>query len=853
MVPLGRIVTFYSYKGGSGRSMALANLAWVLASNGARVLVVDWDLEAPGLHRYFRPFLSDKDLTRIESQGVIDFMVDFAQRMATPPLSGEIRDDNWYRSHADVANWSKRLLWPSGEDAKTLRGGTVDFVPAGRQGPQYARRVNSFDWTAFYERYNGGAFLDGVRESMRKYDWVLIDSRTGVSDTSGICTVQLPDILVVCFTLNYQGIEGSAAVAASAQASRKGRELRILPLPTRLDGNEEKLLAAMMQYARTAFDPLMETGVDRDAYWQQIGVPYLARYNYSEKLAPFEATVNVSASTLPAIERLASHLTEGAVTRCEPLPEPHRADVLTEFEALPETRVENRNASRPRESFLRALRQRITYRYRSNPVIFIYNVVFAIVVVVVLTHFFRQSRTPANVVRDLVADARKDIAASRRAHGALLIAEAAARLDPAAVVGSANESTRPVYEGLLALQPLTLAKTRGPQTSATIAFSPDGKWIASAAVAQPVTLIRFPPTEKSPDASVGYSAVAFSPDSQTIAVGGRNGSLNVLDVNTRKTVWQWENNEPNSAWVDAVAFSPNGNLVALGTDTGRVEVVRAESWRVLNSFAQRGRVLALAFSPDSSSLASGGDDTFVHVWSLPGKEPPDLYPHATRVRTMAFAPVGSPSLPNVLVTLDDEEVLRVWAKAGDNPNESVATDVRAVAVAPVERLIAIGGLTGEVQLLRLGSPYVKHQASIPVRNVSALAFSADGKWLAVANTEAVFVNGTPSLNQVSVWDVATRQQLQQQAFFSAAKSVALSPDSRYVVAATGYGVEAALLHPKGRDVTLSASEARQLACTATTESQMSQDEWEKYFGSEPLRYTCGPSSGSGSGGGGSRF
>jgi len=43
----GRIITFYSYKGGTGRSMALANVAWILASNGYSVAAVDWDLEAP--------------------------------------------------------------------------------------------------------------------------------------------------------------------------------------------------------------------------------------------------------------------------------------------------------------------------------------------------------------------------------------------------------------------------------------------------------------------------------------------------------------------------------------------------------------------------------------------------------------------------------------------------------------------------------------------------------------------------------------------------------------------------------------------------------------------------------------
>jgi cellulose biosynthesis protein BcsQ len=50
---LGMIVTFYSWKGGVGRTMALANTAIQLARKGNRVLMVDWDLEAPGLGKYF--------------------------------------------------------------------------------------------------------------------------------------------------------------------------------------------------------------------------------------------------------------------------------------------------------------------------------------------------------------------------------------------------------------------------------------------------------------------------------------------------------------------------------------------------------------------------------------------------------------------------------------------------------------------------------------------------------------------------------------------------------------------------------------------------------------------------------
>src|SRR5947207_2910683 len=73
----GHIVTFYSYKGGTGRTMAMANVAWLLASNGARVLTIDWDLESPGLHRYFHPFLRDRELRN--SDGILDLVRRYAE------------------------------------------------------------------------------------------------------------------------------------------------------------------------------------------------------------------------------------------------------------------------------------------------------------------------------------------------------------------------------------------------------------------------------------------------------------------------------------------------------------------------------------------------------------------------------------------------------------------------------------------------------------------------------------------------------------------------------------------------------------------------------------------------------
>ena len=62
-----------------------------------------------------------------------------------------------------------------------------------------------------------------------------IDSRTGVSDTLKVSTLQMPDRLVVCFTLNHQGIEGALAVAEFVEAQRQKSRLRIFPVPMRVD------------------------------------------------------------------------------------------------------------------------------------------------------------------------------------------------------------------------------------------------------------------------------------------------------------------------------------------------------------------------------------------------------------------------------------------------------------------------------------------------------------------------------------------------------------------------------------------------------------------------------------------
>ena len=88
----------------------------------------------------------------------------------------------------------------------------------------------------------GGVFFDALRLNMKRhYDYVLIDSRTGLSDIADICTLHLPDVLVDCFTLSTQGIEGAARIAKLIQARPdRDRAIRILPVPMRIDQAEHE-------------------------------------------------------------------------------------------------------------------------------------------------------------------------------------------------------------------------------------------------------------------------------------------------------------------------------------------------------------------------------------------------------------------------------------------------------------------------------------------------------------------------------------------------------------------------------------------------------------------------------------
>ncbi len=228
-----QIYTFYSFKGGVGRTMTLMNLAYALAMRGRHVLMVDMDLEAPGLSGFMTrndpPELKKEQLPRHD---VIDLLI-WAKRMVRDvPEEGplpKMDSLDWPVSSDYMARVPAEKLGKT-EDS-LVEPGKLDVIPIDEDRDFYERMaeldIPNFTRT---QLITVGSLLHEFFKSRRvtvefpdyygpmpdderyvPYDYVFIDSRTGITEVGGLCIGPMSDELVVLCGLNDQNIEGTRA------------------------------------------------------------------------------------------------------------------------------------------------------------------------------------------------------------------------------------------------------------------------------------------------------------------------------------------------------------------------------------------------------------------------------------------------------------------------------------------------------------------------------------------------------------------------------------------------------------------------------------------------------------------
>ena len=209
-----QIVTFYSFKGGVGRSTALGMVAILLANRNRRVVMIDFDLEAPGISILFQQNAADKN--EMGSYGVLDYL---HQRHLTPRENVPSIEDCIYQ--IDLPGRGELFL-----------------VPAGEYDENYIHRLADCDrrtWQSFYK----GAInpveqlIDDIKKQIDP-DVILIDARPGFNDTGAIALLDLADTGIICFSPTDQSFDGLRWViqAARKQSDYRGKpDLRFLLTP----------------------------------------------------------------------------------------------------------------------------------------------------------------------------------------------------------------------------------------------------------------------------------------------------------------------------------------------------------------------------------------------------------------------------------------------------------------------------------------------------------------------------------------------------------------------------------------------------------------------------------------------
>ena len=200
------------------------------------------------------------------------------------------------------------------------------MIKSGKFDNEYPTKVNSFKWDEFYNEFPD-IFKNLALYLSRKYKHILIDSRTGITDISGITTMLMPNRLIAVFTPNRQSLTGVINLIDEALDYRKQsndlRPLIVFPLPSRIEASEPDLRKKwrygdpeqdILGY-QVEFENLFKKAYDLadcslEEYFNEVQIQHVPRYSYGEEIATLVEASQDRLSLSKSYENFAEKIVE---------------------------------------------------------------------------------------------------------------------------------------------------------------------------------------------------------------------------------------------------------------------------------------------------------------------------------------------------------------------------------------------------------------------------------------------------------------------------------------------------------------------------------------------------------------
>lgn len=238
-----KTITFYSYKGGTGRTLAVTQFAACLAWFGKKVCVIDFDFEAPGAcHKL--SLLHASPWLQFVDKGLLDYLKEFIssskelKRFKKCPVCGQdvqgelpSRED-LIRELDSVKSKTVPIPFGSGR-IDVFHPGVILSHPTEYFSLLAEQQIHEFlTLTGPYSDYFL-ALRDRIERDLET-DYLLIDSRSGVNELAGICTQILADKVVLLTCTNRGGIDGTKTIlTALEQAESRASTVPEVPFSKR--------------------------------------------------------------------------------------------------------------------------------------------------------------------------------------------------------------------------------------------------------------------------------------------------------------------------------------------------------------------------------------------------------------------------------------------------------------------------------------------------------------------------------------------------------------------------------------------------------------------------------------------